>query len=96
MIELFELIPSLLEQAGLITKYASLLGLAINSIIVIFIAYFLRIISRTILLKITEHIASSTKFKFDDFLVKNHFFRNTARIVPLFFLNEIYYCRNYR
>lgn len=90
MIELFELIPSLLEQAGLITKYASLLGLAINSIIVIFIAYFLRIISRTILLKITEHIASSTNFKFDDFLVKNHFFRNTARIVPLFFLNEIY------
>lgn len=89
MLDIFKILPELFLIAGMKEYYAVYLGLAINSIMVIFIAFILRIIFRSALLFITERISDRTKFKFDDFLVKNHFFRNTARVAPLYFLYEI-------
>lgn len=90
MIEIFRFIPIFLDNIGIQTKYAEYIGLILNLIIVLVISYILRIISRALLLKITQNLAERTSFKFDDYLVKNHFFRNTAALVPLYFIYKIY------
>jgi miniconductance mechanosensitive channel len=89
MFEVFQVLPKLFLKAGLHEYYAVYLGLLLNSLLVIFVAFLLRILCRSILLFFTEKISDKTSFKFDDFLVKNHFFRNTARIAPLYFLYKI-------
>jgi miniconductance mechanosensitive channel len=89
MFEIFQILPKLFLKAGLHEYYAVYLGLLLNSLAVIFIAFLLRILCRSILLFVTEKISDKTSFKFDDFLVQNHFFRNTARIAPLYFLYKI-------
>ncbi|UYW02133.1 mechanosensitive ion channel family protein [Flavobacterium agricola] len=89
MLDLFQKIPQLLTHFGLTDYYADYIGLFINSILVLIIAYLLRILCRTGLLYITEYVSDKTAFQFDDFLVKNRFFRNTARIAPLYFLYKI-------
>ena len=85
MIDIFKILPDLFRAIGLQEYYAVYFGLALNSILIIIIAYVLRVLFRSALLFITERISDKTKFKFDDFLVKNHFFRNSARIAPLYF-----------
>jgi len=89
MIDIFKILPDLFRAIGLQEYYAVYFGLALNSILIIIIAYVLRVLFRSALLFITERISDKTKFKFDDFLVKNHFFRNSARIAPLYFLYKI-------
>lgn len=89
MFEIFQILPKLFLKAGIQEYYATYLGLVINSVAVIFIAIILRIICRSILLFVTERVSDKTSFKFDDFLVQNNFFRNTARIAPLYFLYVI-------
>jgi len=86
----FQLLPTLFKHLGVQAYYANYLGLAINLCIVVLISWLLRVVARTILLKLTGVIAQRTKFKFDDYLVKNRFFRNLARLVPLYFVYEVY------
>lgn len=87
---LFGWIPDALRHLGMKLYYAKLLGLGLNFVIVILISLVLRIVTRTLLIKLSDVIAVRTKFKFDDYLVKNRFFRNLARLVPLYFLYEVY------
>jgi len=89
MLNIFFKTTELLAKFGLDHYYADYVGLAINSIIVILIAYVLRILCRTALLYVTEYVSGKTRFKFDDYLVKNRFFRNAARVAPLYFLYKI-------
>lgn len=90
MIEIFRIIPNFLDQLGVQSKYAGYFGLFLNITFVLSVGYILRVISRAILLIIMQNLAERTRFKFDDYLVKNHFFRNTAAIVPLYLIYKIY------
>lgn len=79
-----------LDSMGTEPYYAKWFGLVFNVLVIALAAIILRIISRFLLVKITERIAVSTEIKFDDYLIHNHFFRNVARLVPLYFIYKIY------
>ena len=60
---------------------------ALLSLILLIIAWLLRIFSRFLLVSIFHRIAASTKTTIDDTLVENKFPKNISRFVPYFFLS---------
>ncbi len=57
------------------------------SLILLAIAWLLRIIARFLLVKIFHRIAAATKTTIDDSLIENKFPKNISRFVPYFFLS---------
>ena len=62
---------------------------ALLSLILLIIAWLLRVFARFLLVSIFHRIAASTKTTIDDTLVENKFPKNISRFVPYFFLSAL-------
>ena len=62
---------------------------ALLSLILLIIAWLLRVFARFLLVSVFHRIAASTKTTIDDTLVENKFPKNISRFVPYFFLSAL-------
>ena len=77
------LLYNYLVSIGLSEKLATNLNLIILIVILAIILLIIDFITRKIIVKIFNQIASKSKISFDDYLVKNKVPRNIAHIIPL-------------
>lgn len=76
----------LLRKTGLGDTLASYLSLFINIVILCFLAYWIYIVFRFVLVTLMAVIAKKSKTKFDDLLVSNKTAKYIAHLIPLLFI----------
>ena len=78
-----------LTELGWSASLAWWTDFALLSLILLIIAWLLRVFARFLLVSIFHQIAASTKTTIDDTLVENKFPKNVSRFVPYFFLSAL-------
>jgi miniconductance mechanosensitive channel len=81
-------LEDLLINNGLSENLSWWLNFIFTSLILLTIAWLLRLITRRILIFLFNKFAKTTKFTFDDALVKHKFPKNLSRYIPYLFLSS--------
>ena len=81
-------LEDLLINNGLSEDLSWWLNFIFTSLILLTIAWLLRLITRRILIFLFNKFAKTTKFTFDDALVKHKFPKNLSRYIPYLFLSS--------
>jgi len=88
------IIEKILSNIGINSVVSFLLSWAVILAVIFLVAYLTNIISKKIILKIIKKISVQSKNKWDDILIKNHFFDKLSHIGPaliLFFLANLFF-----
>ena len=84
-----QFLEDLLINNGLSENLSWWLNFIFTSLILLTIAWLLRLITRRILIFLFNKFAKTTKFTFDDALVKHKFPKNLSRYIPYLFLSSV-------
>jgi miniconductance mechanosensitive channel len=84
--KIFDWLYPLLRKIGLGDTLASYISLLFDSILLCFIAYFIYVVFRLVLVTVMAIVAKKTKTNFDDLLVSNQTAKYIAHLIPFLFI----------
>ncbi len=84
--KIFDWLYPLLRKIGLGDTLASYISLLFDIVLLCFIAYFIYVVFRLVLVTIMAVVAKKTKTNFDDLLVSNQTAKYIAHLIPFLFI----------